>query len=414
MNERFVNGQILFTFITCFFNAVLIYIVQNELKEYRYGRGYPVDNNRYGRSNRRYGNTPIRKRPHTAARQGRFIMPLPAVLILDLLGVALVVGVFCLFYFILPRTIVDEPITLPISTATSQATASSAVSPDPTISVSKTPDTTATLDGSTTATPDATPADQGLWGVKFQDKFAIGNPEITDTSYKSKDISVAILKHEKDGITWYVADIYVRNLENLKTAFAKDSYGKGITEPTLDMAVRNNAIVAISGDYYGNHETGIVVRNGKLYRKTALEDVLIMNNDGSMQTFDSRNFNVNNVINNGAWQAWSFGPMLLEKNGQPMTKFNSTLNPTNPRSAIGYYEPGHYCLVVVDGRQPGYSDGISLKAFSQLFADMGCKAAYNFDGGQTAVMTFMGKWVNKPYHDGRNVSDIVYIGETTN
>ena len=252
-----------------------------------------------------------------------------------------------------------------------------------------------------------------MWGAKFADKFATGDPEIKDMSYKSKNISVTIEKKQVNNITWFVADIYVRNLENFRTALAKDKFGKGITESTLDMAKNNSAIVSISGDYYGNHETGIVVRNGTLYRKTSLDDVMVMNNDGSMQTFDNKGFNANDVVTNGAWQAWTFGPMLLA-DGQPMAKFNSTVNPANPRSAIGYYEPGHYCLVMVDGRQPGYSDGISLKAFSQLFFDMGCKAAYNLDGGQTAVMTFMGKWVNKPYKDGRNVSDIVFVGEKTN
>ena len=41
----------------------------------------------------------------------------------------------------------------------------------------------------------------------------------------------------------------------------------------------------------------------------------------------------------------------------------------------------------------------------------GCKAAYNQDGGQTAVMIFDGKKVNTPADGGRKISDIVYIGE---
>lgn len=95
-----------------------------------------------------------------------------------------------------------------------------------------------------------------------------------------------------------------------------------------------------------------------------------------------------------------------------MTKFNSVLMPANPRAAIGYFEPGHYCFVLVDGRRAEtYSAGMRLEALSQLFYDLGCKQAYNLDGGQSAVMVFDGKVVNQPVGGGRPVSDIVYITE---
>jgi exopolysaccharide biosynthesis protein len=387
-----------------------------------------LDNNRGDRNSRRYGRSNTRStgqyRSYSQQPQRRRL-PAYMLVVIDVLGLGVAMLAFCLFFFMIPREIPETPVDLPNGTATHQsADPQAAANPGETatdeataaVDATATPDDTSATETAAepTATPDQTNnADQGAFGAKFADKFATGDPETTDNSYKSKDLSVTIEKKNANNITWYVADIYVRNLENFKTALAKGKYGKGIAEPTLDIANNNNAIVAISGDYYGFHETGVVVRNGKLYRKTQMDDVLVMNNDGTMQTFENKDFNVDDIINNGAWQAWTFGPMLL-KDGQTMTKFNSTVNPANPRAAVGYYEPGHYCLVVVDGRQPGYSDGITLKAFSQLFYDMGCKAAYNLDGGQTAVMTFMGKWVNKPYNNGRNVSDIIYAGEKTN
>ena len=83
----------------------------------------------------------------------------------------------------------------------------------------------------------------------------------------------------------------------------------------------------------------------------------------------------------------------------------------NPRTGIGYYEPGHYCFVVVDGRQGGYSAGMRIERFAQLFADLGCKAAYNLDGGQSSVMTFRQSFVNRPYLGGRDSGDILLIRE---
>ena len=83
----------------------------------------------------------------------------------------------------------------------------------------------------------------------------------------------------------------------------------------------------------------------------------------------------------------------------------------NPRTAIGYYEPGHYCFVVVDGRQSGYSAGMRIERFARLFADLGCTAAYNLDGGRSSVMSFNGSFINHPYLNGRNAGDILLIRE---
>lgn len=52
-----------------------------------------------------------------------------------------------------------------------------------------------------------------------------------------------------------------------------------------------------------------------------------------------------------------------------------------------------------------------MEQLSQFFYDLGCTAAYNLDGGQTAVMASKRGLVNQPYNGGRTTSDILYIGE---
>ncbi len=106
------------------------------------------------------------------------------------------------------------------------------------------------------------------------------------------------------------------------------------------------------------------------------------------------------------WQVWSFGPRLLE-NGKALTKFNSTVERNNPRSAIGYVEPGHYYFVQVDGRGANGSRGMTLEQLAQLFESLGCETAYNLDGGQTAGIVWDGELVSFPY--GRMISDIIYV-----
>jgi exopolysaccharide biosynthesis protein len=337
----------------------------------------------------------IRRRP--SRRQ----WPLALVVALDVVCIGVGLVIFALFHHVLPRDVGMTGRVLPQATVSSsnrttetQASSSKTESTNPST-------TTTTMSGTLVA---------GGFAEKFKTQFTTGGVEQTATSYKSPRVSVTIEKIQTGGVTYTMADIYVSDIRYFKTAFATGKYGRSLTDTVLDMATINKAIVAMSGDYYGIRDKGVVIRNGVLYRETLYRDVLLMNNDGRMETFTAADFNINTVLKQGAWQSWSFGPMLLT-DGKPMTTFNSDVTSLNPRSAVGYYEPGHYCFVLVDGRQPGYSNGMTMKQLSQLFYDLGCKVAYNLDGGQSALLTFKDKVVNSPYNGGRNISDIVYIAD---
>lgn len=52
-----------------------------------------------------------------------------------------------------------------------------------------------------------------------------------------------------------------------------------------------------------------------------------------------------------------------------------------------------------------------MAEFSLIFEQLGCRAAYNMDGGNTAVMTYGKYLVNEPSQGGRQVSDIIMIAE---
>lgn len=239
----------------------------------------------------------------------------------------------------------------------------------------------------------------------------------TESGYTSPNIAISVEKHTKgEGdslVTYYVADVHVTSVQYFRTAFAKDTFGKNIKEDVLPLAERQGAILATSGDYYGMNATRTVIRNGILYRKSNQDgDLCVLYRDGTMKIFyDREPFDADAEMKNGAWQAWSFGPSLFKKDGTPLTSYRGHLGGEHPRCAIGYYEPGHYAFVVVDGRAEGYSQGLSMVGLSTLMKDLGCTLAYNLDGGQTAQMAFDGKIVNQPYKDGRVVSDILYIGE---
>ena len=241
---------------------------------------------------------------------------------------------------------------------------------------------------------------------------------ITDSSYTSPNVSVEIIDgtcttEKGEDAVYHLADIYVKDITLLRTVFADDKYGKYVNEETPHMAERTGAICAINGDYYGMTWGTMIIRNGVLYgSELKSKDVCVLYLDGTMTTYKADEFNGSAEIEKGAWQAWSFGPGLLDANGNPIENFSSHVKKSNPRTVIGYFEPGHYGFITVDGRQ-STSAGLTLRELSALCAELGMKCAYNLDGGQTSVMTFMDRIANSPYNGGRVCSDFVCVFDST-
>jgi len=63
----------------------------------------------------------------------------------------------------------------------------------------------------------------------------------------------------------------------------------------------------------------------------------------------------------------------------------------HPRSAIGFSRNGRYLyLVVVDGRQPLYSEGMTLSELARLMVSIGAQYAMNLDGGGSSTLVVEG------------------------
>ncbi len=242
--------------------------------------------------------------------------------------------------------------------------------------------------------------------------------ETTANSYSDGNISVTITEYRKYDTTIYVADVQITSKSALKTAFADSSYGRNITENTSDIAEDVNAILAVNGDFYGAQESGYVIRNGVLYRDTAAEDRqdLVIYEDGSFEVIEESEVTAQELLDKDAWQVLSFGPGLVE-DGEIAVSENEEVGKamaSNPRTALGVTEDGHYLFVVSDGRT-SESEGLSLYEMAEFMQSLGAATAYNLDGGGSSTMYFNGEVVNNPTTSGRNikersVSDIVYIG----
>ena len=69
----------------------------------------------------------------------------------------------------------------------------------------------------------------------------------------------------------------------------------------------------------------------------------------------------------------------------------------HPRSALGFNDEKLF-LIAIDGRQSGYSMGMTLYDMGRFFSELGIKHAINFDGGSSSTLWALGKVVNSPAH----------------
>ncbi len=85
---------------------------------------------------------------------------------------------------------------------------------------------------------------------------------------------------------------------------------------------------------------------------------------------------------------------------------NNYASAAHPRTAIGVSGDGAMVwIVVVDGRQPGYSAGASLQVLTDLFVGLGAVDAINLDGGGSATLAAddgagAARILNRPIHTG--------------
>lgn len=296
-------------------------------------------------------------------------------------------------------------------------TATPAPSPTPTVEPSPTP--TAEPTPSPVPTPTPLPVWEGLLGWEYADRFCFTDYVSTKTEFRTDAVSITVTEYKEQksvysgsSLVSYVADIYVRDASLIRRGYTEGGFENGVHRSAVKIAATLNAVLAISGDYVTKGQDGFLIRDGEIILDSGeyKRDIAVLYRDGSMKTYAPEEIDPEAIMTGDPWQSWCFGPSLLDENGQVKESYNIVFNTDgkNPRCAIGYYEPGHYCFVVVDGRQKGYSMGVSIKGLAELMRDLGCRSAYNLDGGLTAQMVFQGKRVNSP-PSNRSLIEMTYV-----
>lgn len=221
-------------------------------------------------------------------------------------------------------------------------------------------------------------------------------------------------------LNYFAATLKLTDATVLKSAFADNKFGENIVEKPSAIAQSKDAIFAVNGDYYGFRDTGIVIRNGVVFRDKGAREGLAFYRNGTVEVYDETATDAATLIGAGVWHTLSFGPSLIESGGvkagiddvEVDTNFgNHSIQGLQPRTAIGVIARNELLFVVVDGRSTGYSTGVTMTEMAQIMLDLGATTAYNIDGGGSSTMFFNGSLVNNPLgrHQERGTSDILYV-----
>ncbi len=221
--------------------------------------------------------------------------------------------------------------------------------------------------------------------------------------YKTDTLSIIIDRihltdAENKPVAYCVANVRMRGEDAFRAAVRGEEGGTESNEIPFEMARRYQAVLAITGDNLTVNEPeykGIIIRNGRIYNRRQEMDTMALMPDLSMQIFAPGETTAEDLVSMGVTNAFSFGPTLIRDGVININGTRYKITGRNPRVGVGMVEPGHFVVIVVDGRVPAYSHGATLRNFMHLFYAYGCKQAYNLDGGSSAAMLFMGEYLNK-------------------
>lgn len=175
---------------------------------------------------------------------------------------------------------------------------------------------------------------------------------------------------------------------------------KGLQLAALAQKYSATAAINCSGfndpDGEGNGGTpiGVVVKDGTIIYHDNQQSYSLVGFDTNNKLVTGQ-YTLAEIYQNNIKNAVSFGPCLII-NGNAAEISGNGGSGYQPRTAIGQTIDGKVLLLEIDGRQPLYSIGATLKDVQNIMIKYGAINACNLDGGSSSGMYYQGNLINKP------------------
>lgn len=171
-----------------------------------------------------------------------------------------------------------------------------------------------------------------------------------------------------------------------------------------ELVVDNQAILGMNASGFVDHNemgnggepTGIVIQDGKV-----IWDATKTGYSGGIAGFTKDNKLVltkgtaEEAIKSGVEDAVEFGPFLIVNGKAAEIKGNGGWG-IAPRTVLAQRKDGIVLFLVIDGRQPGYSLGISMNELTKLLQRYKAHNAVNLDGGASSSIAIGNETITKP------------------
>jgi exopolysaccharide biosynthesis protein len=222
--------------------------------------------------------------------------------------------------------------------------------------------------------------------------------------HQSERVEVKVFKLDELGYRGFIAKVKLFDPAAFRVVLAKDKLGE--KETPAQAAARTGAILCINGGgFYSfmqngrqyTYPIGNVVIDGKLVGdfQPSSEDIFFagIRQDGKL--VGGIFYDKQSLIELKPWQGVGFVPILIQ-GGKPLPLPKKWQNTRHPRTIIGEYANGDLILIVVDGRQDDWSNGVTLERLQIKLIELGVKEGYNLDGGGSSIFIYDNEVLNRP------------------
>lgn len=272
------------------------------------------------------------------------------------------------------------------------------------------------------------------------DKYVKNNPDVLKHGYENIQIDHSHVGDEKTGIVTNQGDnvtaidakngilivevkgegyngrlAVVKDAGNVKIGMAEGLKNnlKGEGSQIDELSNYNNALLSINAsgfvDYDGNGDggqpIGAIIQNGKMINPSVGAGWFMIGLDYDNWMTIKRNSNGENLRD-----AVEFMPALII-NGVKQVDGSAGWG-IQPRTAVGQKANQEVLMLVIDGRQVGYSIGTTVGECAEIMERYGAVQACNLDGGASSIMYYNDHPVTKPairYAVGRWIPNIIMV-----
>lgn len=185
-------------------------------------------------------------------------------------------------------------------------------------------------------------------------------------------------------------------------------------QTTSDFLTAHDLQLAINADFFepwwdngpldfyphrGNpvNALGFAASEGTIYSDVRADHSTLFLYEDNRVSFDERIGTVYNAVS---------GVDIIVRDGKPdRVTGHPYLENRHPRTAVGLDQEGKFLIVIViDGRQPGYSEGASMPELADIAIEYGAYIVLNLDGGGSTALTISDEagrpvLLNRPIHN---------------